>query len=362
MYKYKLMIADDEYLILQKLQKTIDWEQYGFVLVASAQDGIAAMEQYELHRPELIITDIRMPEMDGLQLCEWIRGKSPHARMIILSGYQEFSYAQQAIRLGVNNFILKPIEEDKLIEALREVYKLLEIERNSQFWDAGNELENAEAAKMAEVVWDYLINHQAHYQQQLLNHKQRMDLTLYRKLLAQVAFLTIDRLIKLQGYSYELLTKPMHLRQKLLHETNLDQLDALFLQYINELTDLLEASHLSNSETIYEHVLRYIEGNYMHNVGLYELSGSLGYNHSYLSRLVKKHSGKSFTELITDYRIKRAMQLLEHPKSKVSDIAGQVGFTNAKYFSRIFKKRVGSNPKEYKAHNGKRQHMPTDAP
>lgn len=111
---FKVMIVDDEPMIRQGLQTLIEWEQYQFEVCAVASNGVEALEKYKEHRPELILIDIRMPIMDGLQTISELRKLGSRSRILILSGYGEFQYAQQAIRYRVDGYILKPIDEVEL--------------------------------------------------------------------------------------------------------------------------------------------------------------------------------------------------------------------------------------------------------
>jgi two-component system response regulator YesN len=106
---YKVIIVDDEAVVRIGLKNTINWNEHGFELVGDYANGREAWEAVEKHKPELVISDISMPFMDGLELAGLISAQFPYIKMIILTGFDEFEYAQQAIRLKVSDFILKPI-------------------------------------------------------------------------------------------------------------------------------------------------------------------------------------------------------------------------------------------------------------
>ena len=126
----KVMIVEDEELILQGIRNILDWESLGLEVVHMAHDGVEALEMWEKEPVHIVVTDISMPEMDGLELLRKIREKEEQVRFIILTGYDEFNYAREAIRLEVENYILKPIDEEELERQLREtVEKLDEMDR-----------------------------------------------------------------------------------------------------------------------------------------------------------------------------------------------------------------------------------------
>lgn len=111
----KLLVADDEAVIRKGIQTSIEWSLYGITIVGEAKNGRQALEKSLDLQPDIIITDIRMPIMDGLTFAKQIKEKLPHAKIVILSGYDDFDYAKQAIHIGVDDYLLKPFGADELI-------------------------------------------------------------------------------------------------------------------------------------------------------------------------------------------------------------------------------------------------------
>ncbi|MFD1179046.1 response regulator [Paenibacillus puldeungensis] len=118
---YKLILADDEEDVREGLLCLIDWGSLGYRIMETAENGREAAELVEKHVPDVVVTDIQMPFMNGLQLAEWIREKYPATKIIILTGYEEFEYAQKAIRLGIDEYVLKPFSAGELADILRKV-------------------------------------------------------------------------------------------------------------------------------------------------------------------------------------------------------------------------------------------------
>lgn len=116
---YTILIVDDEESVLEVLKTSINWQELGVGTLLSAMDGVAALEQFEIHRIDLMIADIRMPRMDGMELIDRVRRLSPNTRCILLTAYGEFEYAQAAIRLGVENYLLKPIAKEEIEQTVR---------------------------------------------------------------------------------------------------------------------------------------------------------------------------------------------------------------------------------------------------
>ena len=118
---YKLIIVDDESEIRNGLLEIIDWEKEGFVVVGEAENGLDALQLAETTPIDLVITDIRMPFMDGLEMAKEIRKLQPMVSFIILSGYDDFEYTRQAIQIRISDYVLKPVSSDDLIPILRSV-------------------------------------------------------------------------------------------------------------------------------------------------------------------------------------------------------------------------------------------------
>ncbi|MGM0884122.1 MAG: response regulator transcription factor [Bacillota bacterium] len=123
---YKLLVVDDEKWVRQGLSLTIDWMAEGIELIGEAEDGEEALQRILTDSPDIIITDIKMPRMDGLDLIKALRHQQNKACVIIISGYNDFEYAQKALKYGAYDYVLKPIEETALLEVVRRCVNDLE--------------------------------------------------------------------------------------------------------------------------------------------------------------------------------------------------------------------------------------------
>ncbi len=129
---FKVFLVEDEIVVREGIRKNIPWEQYGFVYTGDASDGELALPMIRQVQPDLLITDIKMPFMDGLALIELVRKELPRTKIVIVSGYDDFSYAQQAIRMGVEQYLLKPVVKGKMVEILIALQKKMEAEKQRQ--------------------------------------------------------------------------------------------------------------------------------------------------------------------------------------------------------------------------------------
>lgn len=125
---YKLLIVDDEHIVREGLKIIIEWNDYGFQVCGEAVDGKDGVNKILELEPDLVLMDIKMPGLQGIDAIEEVRKKGYNGKIILLTGYSEFEYAQSAIKLGVSYYLLKPIDEDELIEAVAKIYKELQEE------------------------------------------------------------------------------------------------------------------------------------------------------------------------------------------------------------------------------------------
>jgi len=184
----KLLLVDDEPIIRRGIRSSIEWQNYGIEIVGEAANGVEALKQAQQLLPHIVLTDIRMPRMDGLELSRQLKKQLPDTRIIILSGYEDFSYAKEAVSLGIQEYLLKPVGAEELIALLR----LLRAE-----------IEQAEAAKRSSLSLHHAFNEsypviKADFVNRLLKGAPADPASLYEK--AELLR------IKLTGHQYAILT------------------------------------------------------------------------------------------------------------------------------------------------------------
>ena len=128
----RIFLVEDEVVVRETIKKMIPWEQYGYQLVGEAPDGEVALPMIRNLKPDLLVTDIKMPFMDGLTLSKMVRKDFPDMKIVILSGYDDFNYAKQAINIGVEDYLLKPITKNAFLERLTEIRNRWEQEQGQK--------------------------------------------------------------------------------------------------------------------------------------------------------------------------------------------------------------------------------------
>ncbi len=347
---YPLIIVEDEPILLNGLAKLVERTTSEFQVVGKAGDAYKAIELITTLAPALVIADIRMPKMDGLELCSWIRDRQPEIKTIIASGYSDFGYAQQAIRLGVVDFLLKPVKEGELSKALDKVNALI----NERFFS------NTELTLEPEIFNQF---------EELIRAIQLLDFakavekaTLFWSLIAKGEDNTwhfdlqqaVNILKNIQKRFPEIeITSDIEWVDGLFDLTpGTEQVMKYFEEQIKKFISKINDQRNSIGRQAVVKAKGFIESNYAAEISLKEVADIVYLNPSYFSQLFKETTGENFINYLTKVRIEKAKGLLERSDYKVYEVAQAVGYADQAYFSRIFKQVVGLNPADFRRRLG----------
>lgn len=235
----KILIIDDEPKIRNGLSNLLTRRE-GWEVAGAYENAADALKYLAVNQVDVMITDIKMPEISGLELIARIRERDKKTAIIILSGYSNFQFAQRAIELGGSRYLTKPTNPRELICVLEETEKKL----------GGKQEKEKDSGKIPNL-------------------------------------------------------------------------------FVQKAAD-------------------YIKLNYSEKISIKEIADQLYLSPNYLSELFKKHTGKTISEYLTEYRLEKACQLLDHAEYRVGDVSGMVGIHDGRYFSNMFKKKYGMTPTEYR--------------
>ncbi|WP_248927607.1 response regulator transcription factor [Paenibacillus hamazuiensis] len=344
---FKVLIVDDEVMIKRSLAKLIADSPFGFEAVGEADDGNEALALCEKLRPDLLITDIRMPVMDGLELVSEVRLHEWDMDIAILSGYDDFAYAQQALRHGVADYLLKPLQEEQLHELLANVSARLE-ERRRATAARSRWLKECKALgeELAERLW--LLNEE--------EAQRRMEEICGRLSddglpAAQLASRLEDVLVLAEAGLLERAQGGLaELGKPLLSGAEAPgQLLAQAKEVLRRQAELIRASRNWGQRQSISRAVRFLETHFAEgDVTLQQAAEQAGMSVSYFSRCFKEETGMSFTDYVIKLRMDKAMELLRDPSCKTLDAALAVGYGDYPHFAKSFKKYCGLSPNEYK--------------
>lgn len=481
---YKVLIVDDEPWVAYGLAHLIDWNANGFEVIGEAHDGVTALQLIIEHVPDVVVSDIRMPGLDGIQLLEKLKQQQLDVEVILVSGYSEFQYAQQALRLGAFDYLLKQVEAEQLLESLQRISERLRTKRETQpgvdlflhdlfellepsngttveqflqnkgiqheqphFRFISCELADASvfpllaAEQHVQMIstcqlrtglnkWAVLINydeqssstHFLDYLSELTEHAQYAGISsrgyghtklalLYdesevaccsagfyrygqlmsykkeeldakdKKMVLQIELaikegdllaikallgewsdrcsderIAVDRLTTVYNQFISLLLKYYGnaVRYNDLEHLPYDQLVRFYRspdEFFSRLEGLFELmneqeAHVSNDQA--KKIIAYIDQSYTEDILLSSLAKQFNLSIGYLSMLVKKETGKTYSEYVTEKRLALAKELLGDQSISIQDIVQRVGYKDYFHFNKLFKKHFGITPSKYR--------------
>lgn len=249
----KVVIIDDVETIVEGLKTIVKWQNYGCEVVGTASDGLQGSSLIRKARPDIVITDIKMPNMDGLNMLAGLKSEFPDMQVTVLTGFRDFEYAQQAINLGVARFLLKPSKMVEIVEAI------------------------------------------------------------------------------------EFMSSKAQAIKQLSEDSGSDPEDVVVEDTQNEA-----------SVFIVRNAINYINEHYFEKLTLGDVAEKNYVSVWHLSKLINKHTGKGFNDILNNVRIENAKVMLANPEYKIYEIAERVGISDVTYFSKLFKKFTGISPNQYR--------------
>ncbi|RIX52360.1 response regulator [Paenibacillus nanensis] len=396
---YKVMLVDDEMLVRLGVKSLIQWEEHGFQFMGDAPDGAKALELMADGPPDILLTDIVMPNMNGLELIEKVKERYPGTLIIVLSSHNEFDYVRKAMKLGVEDYLLKTsLKPAELLQLLidasgklqRNQIKSLEQEQseaasNETSDSLNRKLQLALSAETSDDGW--LDNELPPYSYLLLltirGIREGVPQHSASRLLEHLVQSELQGIVRAGPIQTEkdklsaILTLP---------DGGLDKLQSRMINLENASSSLLgislsgyiserigrwgEAKERMNelkksacereqsalakeaSRDDIKQLLRYMEEHFASNLSLRSAARMVNMSEAYLSTVFKKETGTNFIDWLNMLRVEKAASLLIETDLPGYLISERVGYENSNYFGRIFKKMKGVSPQKYRALHG----------
>jgi len=342
---YRILIVDDEPMIRKGLQKLVEQSELPIESLRTAENGIVALQRIQEERPDFLFTDIRMPKMDGLELCRQVAERDADIQIVVVSGYNDFEYAQKCLSYGVKEYLLKPVNikgfQNILEKLVRHKSKV-----SSETFVAVTKLEQW-ANRMEQAVW-------------------MLQETELERLLAEIWHELSDYKLKLNRVCdvleelHTLLQLRLNIRDVYLLHGELALASAVseemaweqFASAVRRRLEELKAKRKGRVKDPVEESKQYIELHLAEEVSLEEVAEHIGLNPSYFSQLFKQSTQETFVQYRTRRRMEKAKKLLEQPQWRITDISGEVGYADHPHFTKTFKKYAGCLPSEYRQQMG----------
>ncbi len=366
----RVMVVDDEPLVREAISHIISSEFESVYLVGSTGSGKQAVNLAREERPDIIIMDIRLDDQDGLKAIEKIKEFLPGSVMVVISAYDSFGYARQALRLGVADYMLKPLNKQDIIDIIDNACLRVETAENQEptAWqkeEMGGELRSIPAKYSDEIPMDK--------ERELLQYINLKNYSRAREKLTEICELIRADFSQeeIKDYCRELL---IVIIRQVFSSTSLETLEftgrfnreemaaalknaeggekaqQILENQFHRLLNYLEKrdKESADADDVLHQARRYIETNFDSQLNLAEVAGKVGLSSSYFSRSFKKKFGISFSDYLNQLRLDKARRLLRNSRKNISEIAAETGYNDSNYFSKVFKKETGLAPTEYR--------------
>jgi two-component system response regulator YesN len=392
---WRVLIADDESIIREGILSSLNWRQLGLEVVAEAEDGEEALELARKHNVHILLVDLNMPIMNGMSLIKHIREELPDCKIIIITGHDEFTYAQAAIRLNVDDYILKPVNPAQLAEVLTKITKQMasSLEKEEHLQMASKQIERNFSLLRERFCLEWMDGglSEVEIREQLafLKMPDRAPSTLGviqwsgnsrgKELLSerdrQLYLFAIENIVEELLSPYTLVKFRDHLGMLVVlvwepvSEDHIAKIDAAVQTYLKisiasqfmtgiegvtgvsnvyqqTRTSLYKEVHLSPFVRLAKDFIaqRYSDP----EITLEMIANEMKVSPVYLGRIFKQELGIPFVNMLTHTRIKHAIHYLSTTDMTIIEISEKVGYDSQHYFSTAFKKVVGIAPNQYR--------------
>ncbi|BBH22168.1 hypothetical protein Back11_35130 [Paenibacillus baekrokdamisoli] len=400
----KIVIAEDAAFEREGLVRSIPWNDLGIVVVGAAEDGKQAWELIVEHNPDIVLTDIKMPIVDGIELSKAVNRDYPLTKLVFISGHEDFNFALEAIKSKVLAYILKPYTFREITDTIRQVALICMDEkgRDEQIRIIQSKLDETRPffeEKLLQDIINERIQDELTLNERLQYYGLYFDKSCFAVILLDFEATSVtdhalsDNLYIIRNRPGELI---LLINEDQAHLNRREDLEAIAVELKDRVNARLQSdvaicvsrpfSHLLNLaygckevleakkrlpmvgrihpvfyedvtgaddvfgrlDRIVADVKRFIRLRYMDNITLNDIASEVFMSPNYLNSLFKKATGKNINKYLIDFRITTAMELLLKPDATVNRVAEKVGYRNLAHFSTLFKKQCGMTPMEYR--------------
>lgn len=353
---FKLLIVDDEEIEREGMANCISWEEYGIELAGTAWNGAEGLEKIKKLHPDIVLTDIKMPSMNGIELIRQTKKKYPNVEFIVLSGYGEYEFTSQAMEEGVRHYLLKPCDEEQISKVLDKVKKEISVRQGIM-----KKLNMTESGLDASALYYGTFHDSPESIFKILDLEHIRETADFGEIIFEIYlfFMKMD----LENYTFEQKERTAKSALKFLygreteflykHISEKERTWELLKQTAEKIAQKKNISWENKKEgervrTMLLAIFQYI--------GCQELSISflarevLYINEDYCGRVFARDRKIKFSAYLPEQRIKLAQRLLQYdPEMKISEVAQLVGYApDGQYFSKAFRKIAKMSPTKYR--------------
>ncbi len=337
---YKVIIVDDEIWAIRGLSGIIPWEKYGFTICCTCTGVDEALAAIEKHRPELVFTDIRMSRKSGVELINSISENQLFPLVVIVSAYKDFEVAKHAIKKGVFDYLLKPLERDVVADVALRSYKEIEERKKQQDDFSHVDLsvpENLTDAGVVRMLREISVSKSCFLI--VSKHEVHSDI--------------VNRQVSVGGFPYAYLCSGEQPKPGTLTDIGISCCYDFF--DVDTVPEMIEEARFSyyggfifSSNGMVSCMQKYIATHYKEKLSINQIAESFNVSEPYVYELFKKHTENTVLGFQQDIRMQYAVRLLKDTEKSVGEIAVETGYDDIGYFGRVFKKHFDCSPSCYR--------------
>ena len=373
---YSVIIVEDDAIVRTYLSGLLEWESHGMKVVGQFTNGREAKQFVEEQNVDIVITDVSMPVMNGIELIKYIKNTEKIVKIIVLSCHSDYDFIREALKCGVSDYILKQyLTKENLLELLEKLIGELEINKDSVICE--KEADQEIKSNLLKDIFNKIVKDQKKYSYYILTLEDEKNLlrAITEENINEAVFL-IESYLNRFKIEYEeantlkawiidlvnILTRiamKCEINLQVLFETdyipyeeieskqNIDDIKNWFVSIIKKIVDINnEKNNLYRSEIL--KAVDYIEKHCTEDIFLRDVANHVNISPNYFSMIFKKEMGVAFSEFLLNIRLEKSKVLLKKKGIKIYEAAYKAGFNNNQYFNRIFKQKYGVTPLVFK--------------
>lgn len=358
--KYTAILIDDENWTRDVLRHMGKWDELGIDIIAEASDGEYGLELIISLEPDIIVSDVKMPNLDGLTLLDMLRKRGCQAKVLYVSGYNDFPYIRTAIQLKANDYLLKPIKPEELNKQLERCVRELEQEQG-----VGGQKELSPQIilrkdwfaeymdlrmNIYETMWVNnigLLEEKMNKLEQIIVENEGDDLPSDIAIYIYCDFHNVlHRFISNSGYRYHDLFDAKTSTCVFGNDFSFHEMFQMMGDLLQKAVKGAERLRKEKNRIDIKAVCKYVDGNYTENITLEQTADKFYVSKEYLSKVFKEETGVGFISYIRSLRMKKAKELLLMDSVPIKDIVEMTGYKETGHFYKVFKKYYGTTPGE----------------
>jgi two-component system response regulator YesN len=343
---YKVLIIDDDKSTRYLLKRFKKWEAHGFIIKDEAADGKEALRKLKAFPFDLIITDIEMPGLNGIEFLQELKSMKKQSCVIFLSSHSNFEYAKQGIRLGVFDYMVKPFDDHSLSETLARVKAYLDkeyLQRTKKLYYFRESERKLAACLLSGCDPDHGL-----LESIFVETAEMLEKNLYKTgILLNTMLANLREKIYAANPWLEKIEDNM-LAYDLTQAQSIPELKQKFQVCLNGLLEIIKKYELHQPGSIIRRTCAYVVNHVEQDITLKMIAVEVHFSKDYIGKLFKRKTGYNFNEYVTKIKMEHAKHLIRSGAFKNYEVSEKLGYSKPDYFSRLFKKYTGYTPAEFK--------------